>query len=644
MRLDVKNTFIAAIKGKKTDVVKSLLESKQVDVSTESAGFYPLHEAVTVDSPEIVELLLAHGASHFHQNNDKETAIRFAAKNNKWDCVLKFAQYKADKDNNDGYSNALLYAVTQKRKDVVEALLKAGAPPSIGYYIQTENSSLHQAVQANSPEILDLLLRYGGDYSSEKKNKEGRSPANLAGNLMRFDCIRVFAKYSPKKDPVGYSLLLLRAVSAKEYQIAFDLLSAGAPTTYAYSNTKATPLHEAVHNNNPHLVSLLVHHYQADTSVINQYGKTPLDLATELAQKTGIWDCVLAFTDKSPAFLAEQFCKALLRGEAAEPSRIDKKEVLNALRKIAAQEDKSQSVFTLLESALNDAEENFKNKTETTLPLAKLIRQPRKFGTPQPGEGQWLEFTRLCESLKPQEVEIAKLWTELFTLVEEKSDLSIVRKKFDALMNFIEKDKGLLESMAPAIVELLGNKSLYSIRHSDYSYMSNRLTDLETNYADKQRKLLEKERREIEEQEKSFVKKLPPTEPAATPTANEEKTESAPRPASPSTTAAITQALPVVETETPVEEKPAEPASPAATVEPAVDPMVITIPSPRSSKPAEFVSLPEPAAEEKQSSPKGAVGLFTPGKITGANTQKLVEKFDPSRKKPETETPYRPAQ
>ena len=661
---NLNDAFIQAIKKKKVRVIETFLQKGQVDISTPVEGFYPLHEAVRANSPEIVELLLAYGANCSHKDpkdTNERTPIHLAAYEKKWDCVLKFTQYKAEERNNViGYAAALGFAVSNKKVGVVEALLKAGAPPSLLYYTGGKDSYLHEAVWVNSPEILDLLLAYGADYSSQEKNSDGKSPAKLAGWFKlkggpRFDCFPIFAKYPAEKDPDGYALLLLRAVTAKKYQVAFDLLSAGAAPTYAYEgDTKDTVLHEAVHNNNPHLVSLLVHHYQADTTIRNKDGQTPLDLARDIATKTGNNDCLSAFSPQSAMWQADQFCKALLRGEAADPTRIDKKLALIALKRIAVDPKKHGGVFTLLEKSLDDALTSFQNETKATLPLAKLIRQKREdnWFEPRPGQGQWFEFARFFEALKTQdqkqEDKIAFCFAQFSSVSgAQVYDPSSIRKAYDRLIQAISghSDENKLKKLSPSIQGLLSQR-LYDCEKND--------ADLNYLRSEFQRikKLAQQYDAELESKKNSpsTGSELPPAqqptvvtppaepapetlataqtaEPAAIPTVEEEKTE---EPASPlesprsTTTAAINQALPVVETETRVEEeKPyepaaidsaaaAEPASPVAAPEPTNDPVVITIPSPQSSHPAESVSLPEPEAEEKQPSGRPSVGLFTP--------------------------------
>jgi len=72
--------FFRAIKSGDTNLVKSLLDSKQVDVNLQllSVGTTPLHDAVRFNQPAVIQLLVRHGANIFARDSKSLTPFEEA--------------------------------------------------------------------------------------------------------------------------------------------------------------------------------------------------------------------------------------------------------------------------------------------------------------------------------------------------------------------------------------------------------------------------------------------------------------------------------------------------------------------------------------------------------------------------------------
>ncbi|XP_004531514.1 serine/threonine-protein phosphatase 6 regulatory ankyrin repeat subunit B [Ceratitis capitata] len=187
------------------ECVRALLSHGASVDAVDSKGNTPLH--VAVDSPEVVRILLKHGANpNLKTINTGETPLHLAIKNcnktvvniilqsavnvnatddndqtplmcaiakNLEDIAINLIERGArvNLQNKDGYS-ALYYAVLRKNQSMTMRLLQSGARRITSHYL------LHHCVLYDMPDIAEILLSYGN--SLNVRNEAGATPILLA--------------------------------------------------------------------------------------------------------------------------------------------------------------------------------------------------------------------------------------------------------------------------------------------------------------------------------------------------------------------------------------------------------------------------------------------------------------------------------
>ena len=144
--------------------------------------------------------------------------------------------------NRKDFSYPIEIAVEKKNLDLVGLLLRNGA--SVQLQKRAGESLIDKAVKADSPEMIELLARYGADIS----------------------CRSEFSLSSP---------LHTAAVKASPAVVS-KLIEMGAYVD-SLDQDKMTPLHKACANERPEIVSILLQK-GADINAAGLMGKRPLDL------------------------------------------------------------------------------------------------------------------------------------------------------------------------------------------------------------------------------------------------------------------------------------------------------------------------------------------------------------------------------
>ena len=98
-------------------------------------------------------------------------------------------------NDKNGYSVQLLSAIESGDMDWITVTLHFGADTT--YIDDDGNTAMHKAVAMADPEIaelvLELILDKGGDPNL--KNKEGKTPIDIADSLNRWDLALKMAGY-----------------------------------------------------------------------------------------------------------------------------------------------------------------------------------------------------------------------------------------------------------------------------------------------------------------------------------------------------------------------------------------------------------------------------------------------------------------
>ena len=137
--------------------------------------------------------------------------FELAAKLESWDCLQALAECHGKSDFNNSEWIALKAAVKANQILAVKALLESYPSPRIPQLTWHEgNALLHWAAQNKNADMVKLLLEHGCDLS--EKNKNGKTPAQVAADVKAFNCVNVMADYASESEDshrfnYGYALL-----------------------------------------------------------------------------------------------------------------------------------------------------------------------------------------------------------------------------------------------------------------------------------------------------------------------------------------------------------------------------------------------------------------------------------------------------
>ena len=263
-------------------IAKALLEAgtpTHTDISAN--GNTLLHWAIEHKISTVLPYILKCPVNRTHwKNNNKQTAIEFAASRNEWSIVASLVvQHKTDANDKMHYGQALLYAAKENKLNEVKMLLEAGAPTNTkiakaGSTIpEVERiaypTALHWAVYHKNLEMITLLLDHDADLTIKGKfNELDNEPMTLAVQLKQWDIVKLIAGKRPTDvaDGANYGNALLEAIKENDTETALALVRAG------------TPLHWVIQHNNIEILKHLLQH-GADLKLVDNKGRTPLEFA-----------------------------------------------------------------------------------------------------------------------------------------------------------------------------------------------------------------------------------------------------------------------------------------------------------------------------------------------------------------------------
>ncbi|XP_035257413.1 ankyrin repeat and SOCS box protein 13-like isoform X1 [Anguilla anguilla] len=161
----------ACIQGQ-TQCVRLLLEAgAQVDARNVD-GSTPLCEACSAGSLECVRLLLEHGATVNPALTSRTTSpLHEACMGGNSDCAQLIVAEGAQLEAYDLYYGTPLHvACANARVACAKVLLNAGAKVNAARLHET---ALHHAAKAKSPDLIEMLVQFGGNvYARDKHDKK----------------------------------------------------------------------------------------------------------------------------------------------------------------------------------------------------------------------------------------------------------------------------------------------------------------------------------------------------------------------------------------------------------------------------------------------------------------------------------------
>jgi len=293
------------------DEAKSMFLTKNDINEKDASGNTALHAAASVGDVDLITYLLIKGADSTIVNDDGDTPLLVAMKNEKYGAARTLAEagaslYIPDADGNTPLDLTAQYATPEWYDAMITektgALTDSNGQTMVHYFVSHQmDAAVAECIKKNVPLSVEdnegrtpLALALA-DSKNEKK-------VTIAASLIMAKCEPVRGIYSYFEDAVLTRNMSLRfddnqtplhiASSQGQSGIVRYLLANGASTT-AQDNTGATPLHEAVRYGQTDIVRILLES-GAKVNARDSLGKTPLLLIIPKESQDIIYTLLLA--------------------------------------------------------------------------------------------------------------------------------------------------------------------------------------------------------------------------------------------------------------------------------------------------------------------------------------------------------------
>ncbi len=252
-------------------------------------GATALHLAIAFDNNELMEQLIAAGASTSIANRKGDTPLMLAIRQAPGSTVTRLLALDASLDNVDGDETPMSLALSRGDVALIGSLVDLGAKLDVP--LPSGDLPLLAAVRMNNPELVEVLLERGArpdttaqeEYPLELALLNGNSTiaAQLLGSGANPN--RVFARYSSSVFGTAVPRTPLSiAVQANSLPLTRLLLDRGADVNQTAPDWEQTLLEQAVEKADLPLVRLLV----AEGAAITPH-TDPADDAVGLALTRG---------------------------------------------------------------------------------------------------------------------------------------------------------------------------------------------------------------------------------------------------------------------------------------------------------------------------------------------------------------------
>jgi hypothetical protein len=169
-------------------------------------GVTPLMIAAALGKEEAARALLRRGADPNIQDEDGDTALRYAQLKNQTRLIALLqnpARSNSGGNNNSGgnceaarqlnenQATTLMLAAAQGRTDLIPIILNCGINANAGD--KDGDTAMTYAVASDKEEVFDLLVRAGGRANSQ--NNKGITPLMLAAGLGKEEAVRALLKH-----------------------------------------------------------------------------------------------------------------------------------------------------------------------------------------------------------------------------------------------------------------------------------------------------------------------------------------------------------------------------------------------------------------------------------------------------------------
>eukprot|EP00033_Pygsuia_biforma_P003527 GCRY01003861.1.p1 GENE.GCRY01003861.1~~GCRY01003861.1.p1 ORF type:complete len:766 (+),score=168.79 GCRY01003861.1:243-2540(+) len=241
-------------------------------------GFTPLHWAANKGHESLARELVEHHAALNIKDENGLTPLHWCAREGHYPVAKILIKYRADLEAQDDYGVTPLHCATLKgHEKVTQLLVHRGA--NVNARNKKGSTPLHSAASEGHERIAGFLHRSGADMNA--RNFYGFTPLHWAA---RRGCHRAVAVLISKGAQVNCpnnegGTPLHCSCRTGHVRATLLLIQEGADVTIG-DNEGNTPLHHAVMDNHEKITKLLSDN-NVDANVQNDAGCTPLHLACE---------------------------------------------------------------------------------------------------------------------------------------------------------------------------------------------------------------------------------------------------------------------------------------------------------------------------------------------------------------------------
>ena len=178
------DTPLHGILAGKNTLEESVRKDRQTPTTGREASILMLtqervKEILEKDGSEFVKFLVSKGADVNVKNNDGDTPLHLAVKENNAEAIKFLLSQKADGNvkNNDG-DIPLHLAMKESNIEVVKILVSNGA--NVNTWDKNGMSPLHVASRGGNIEVVKILVSNGANVNVNVKDKNGRTPLHWA--------------------------------------------------------------------------------------------------------------------------------------------------------------------------------------------------------------------------------------------------------------------------------------------------------------------------------------------------------------------------------------------------------------------------------------------------------------------------------
>lgn len=279
--------LLDAIGQNRLETTRKLINAKaQLSWIQQGSKNTCLHEAVRINNPGIITLLITHGADRHAVNKAGQTPLVLACMMGHWECADLLTSTKKNEFANKVLAGlAFNQAVKAGKIKIAEYLYQAKA--SIDQVtLPGRLSAMHLAVQENNIYSVKFLINHVAYQYTV--NDDNETPVEMATRLGHWDCAQTLieAKNAELKTnevviAYHYGAALIHSIKAGNYTITKLLLEHHAPVNKNNSDFGNIALYWAVKGNHTDIVKLLVN-FGANPNYKDKQGKTTFHLVKEL--------------------------------------------------------------------------------------------------------------------------------------------------------------------------------------------------------------------------------------------------------------------------------------------------------------------------------------------------------------------------